>query len=106
MLLSGLAVLALALAPQVRAEEKEAKTVTLTGKVTCAKCDLQKADKCATVVVVKKGDDEKIYYFDTASNKKYHKGICQTPKDGTVTGTVEEKDGMNIVHVTKVKYKE
>jgi hypothetical protein len=106
MLLSGLAVLALALAPQVRAEEKAGKELKLSGKVTCAKCDLQKEAKCATVVVVKKGDDEKIYYFDTASNKKYHKDICQTPKDGTVTGTVSEKDGKNVVHVTKLEYKE
>src|ERR1700757_5163763 len=74
------------------AQEKAGKEVTLTGKITCAKCELGIEKKCATVIQVKKGDTETVYYFDKASNKKYHTDICQSPKPGTVTGKVT-KDG-------------
>jgi|SRR5262245_40021925 len=92
----GLAVV-LALVLSVNAADKEE---TLKGTITCAKCDLKKQDTCATVIKVK----DTVYYFDKDSAKKYHQEICKSPKDGTVTGTVSEKDGKKTVMVTKVEF--
>jgi hypothetical protein len=94
---------AAALVAGVSADDKksEAKEMKYEGTVTCAKCDLGKADKCATVIKVK----DEIYYFDDASHKKYHGKVCNSPMEGTVYGTVTEKDGKKIVKVTKVEYK-
>lgn len=83
------------------ADEKEAKEVTLEGKITCPKCDLATADKCGTVIKVK----DKIYWFDADSNKKYHKDICNDPKDGTVTGKVKKDGDKMVISVTKLEYK-
>ena len=85
------------------AEDKEE---TLKGTSTCAKCDLKKAEKCHTVIKVKEGDEEVVYWFDEASSKKHHRPICQEAKEGTVTGTVSKKDDKHIVKVSKVEFKE
>jgi hypothetical protein len=84
-----------------RADDKGAEK-TIKGTITCAKCDLKLQKTCHTVI--KSG--ETVYYFDTASNKKYHKKICQTPMEGSVTGTVTEKDGKKIIKAEKVNFKE
>ena len=100
----GLAfVLTLTLGLQADSKNGE-KKVTLKGSITCAKCDLKLADKCATVIKVEKDGKDTVYYFDTASNKKYHAKICTTPMDGTVSGTVTEKDGKKTVKVTKLEF--
>jgi hypothetical protein len=83
--------------------DKEEKT--LKGTITCAKCDLGLETKCATVVKVKEGDKDVVYYFDAKGDKANHKTICTTPKEGTVTGTVAEKDGKKVVTVSKVEWK-
>jgi len=83
----------------------QTKEVKLTGKVTCAKCDLKIEKDCATVVVVKEGGKDVLYYFDEKSSKANHDAICQTGREGTVTGTVSEKDGKKHVAVTKVAFK-
>ena len=99
--LSALFVVAIALAfvgaPAVAADKEE----TLKGTITCAKCDLKKADKCHTVVKV--GD--KIYWFDEASSKKFHKEICTEAKEGSVTGTVKKDGDKMVVTATKVEFK-
>jgi hypothetical protein len=84
----------------------EDKTVTLKGTITCAKCDLKKEKKCATVIVVKKDDKETVYYFDPASDKKNHKTICTEPKKGTVTGTVKKEGDKMVVTVKDIKFDE
>lgn len=99
--LFGLAV-ALTLVVGVRADEEK----TLKGTITCAKCGLKEADKCATVIQVKEGDKDVVYYFDKDSNKKHHKAICTESKKGTVKGTVKEEDGKKVVKVTKVEFDE
>jgi hypothetical protein len=81
------------------------KEVTLKGKVTCAKCDLKKVDKCTTVIVVKEDGKDVIYYLDEKSGKDNHKTICTEAKDGSVTGKVSEKDGKKIITATKVDIK-
>src|SRR5262249_47722140 len=70
-------VMLFALTAGVRADD-----VTLKGTITCAKCDLKKEKECMTVIKVKEGDKDVIYYFDVKdeeAKKKYHKEICQTP---------------------------
>jgi hypothetical protein len=86
----------------VQAADKE---VTLKGTVTCAKCDLKKEAKCATVIKVTEDGKDVVYYFDDKSGKENHKAICTEPKEGTVTGTVSEKDGKKVIKVTKVELK-
>lgn len=83
-----------------RSDEKKTEEVTLKGKVTCAKCDLKESESCHTVLVV----DKVTYWFDAASTKKYHKEICGGGKNGTVVGTVSEKDGKKVIAVTKLDY--
>lgn len=82
-----------------------ADEVTLDGKVCCAKCELGKETKCATVVVVKKGDKEEMYYFDTDSNKKFHKDYCSGSTDAKVVAKVTEKDGKKWIAVSKIEAK-
>ena len=96
------AVLCLGLVAGVTADEE--KAVTMEGKVTCPKCELKKADKCATVLVVKKGDEETIYWFDKDSHSKDHKEICSEGKAAKVTATVTEKDGKKWLKVTKLEW--
>jgi|SRR6516162_1461583 hypothetical protein len=98
---SGL-VVAMFLVMAVRAAED--KEETLKGNITCAKCELKKATKCATVVVVKKDDKETVYYFDKDGHKKYHDDICKGGKKGTVTGTVKKDGEKMIVTVKELKY--
>jgi hypothetical protein len=100
----GLAVLFALMVVAIRAEEKAGQEQTLKGTITCAKCDLKLTSKCATVIKVTKGGKDTVYYFDTASNKKYHKNICTTPMEGEVTGTVSTEGGKHIVHVDKVHF--
>jgi len=96
----GLAVV-LALVATVRADEKE---VTLKGKITCAKCDLQESKTCHTVIVVSKDGKDVVYYLDDKSAKANHKPICQGAKEGIVKGTVSEKDGKHWIKATKVTF--
>ena len=59
------------------------------------------ADKCHTVIKV----GEKVYWFDEASSKKYHKEICTEAKEGTVTGTVKKDGDKMVITATKVEFK-
>ena len=100
-------VCALFLVGFVGADDKKAgKEVTLKGTVECGKCHLKKEKSCATVVVVKESGKEVVYYFDKDSSKKFHEDICTEAKEGTVTGTVMEKDGKKWISATKVEFKE
>ena len=102
--LLGVAIVFAMVTAVLAADDKE---VTLKGTITCAKCDLKVEGQtsCATVIKVKEGGKDVVYYFDKASHKKEHKAICTTPKEGTVTGKVSEKDGKKTVEVTKVDFK-
>ena len=88
----------------IEAGEKKDKEVTLKGSITCGKCDLKVDKKCATVIVVKKGDKETVYYFDPAGHKKYHGDVCTAAKAGSVTGVVSKAGKKNIIKVSELKY--
>jgi type 1 fimbria pilin len=81
------------------------KEVTLSGKVTCTKCDLKKGKDCETVVVVKESGKDVMYYLDAKSGKANHDAICQGGKDGSVTGVVSEKGGKKVITASKVDLK-
>jgi len=94
------------LAVGLRAEEK--KEVTLKGDIMCAKCELKEKDlkKCQTVIQVKEGGKDVTYYFIDKGNKEsYHEEVCGGGrKEGTVKGTVAEKDGKKWITPSKVEY--
>jgi hypothetical protein len=94
----GLAVM-LVVAARVSAEDKE---VTLKGTILCAKCELKETEKCTNAIRVKEDGKEVVYYFDDKGNKEsYHKKICQKTAEGSVTGTVSEKDGKKYIKPAK-----
>ena len=95
---------ALVFAGALRAEEK--KEVTLKGEILCAKCELKEAKKCTTAIVVKEDGKDITYYFKDKGNKEtYHEDVCGGGrKEGTVTGTVTEKDGKKYITPSKVEY--
>ncbi len=82
------------------AKADDKKEEKLKGTITCAKCDLGESPKCHTVIKVK----DKLYWFDAASNKKYHADTCKKAKEGSVTGSVTTKDGKSTIKVSKVEY--
>ena len=83
----------------------DAKEVTLKGTAVCAKCELKETDKCQDALKVKEDGKDVVYLLaDNAVAKKFHKTICQAPKeDVTVIGTVSEKDGKKIITATKIE---
>jgi len=81
----------------------DAKEKTLKGTLTCGKCGLSLAPACHTVLQVKEGDKDVVYWLDPAKGKE-HKEICAEPKKGSVTGAVSEKDGKKFVKVKEVKF--
>lgn len=94
--------LVFAVAVSTQAADTEEK---LEGKITCAKCDLKKEEKCATVIVVKDKDKKDVvYYFDADSNKKYHGKICSDSKMGSVTGTVKKDGDKMVITVKELKF--
>ena len=95
--------LGLVLAAGATAADKE---VTLTGKVMCAKCELKQAKKCQTVIQVQEAGKTVTYWFLDKGNKEdYHEEVCGGGRsEGTVTGTVSEKDGKKWITPRKVTY--
>jgi hypothetical protein len=85
-------------------DKKAEKEVTLKGLICCNKCELGNTTKCETVIQVKKDKEETVYIFDAAAHKKYHGGICNDPKKGSVTGTVKDVDKKKVITVTKVVF--
>ena len=85
------------------AQDKE-KQVTLKGSITCGKCDLGVDKKCATVIVVKAGDKETVYYFDAASHKAHHDGVCTEAKKGSVDAVVTDDGKKKVISVKKLTF--
>jgi hypothetical protein len=62
--------------------------------------------KCTTAIRVKEEGKDVVYYFDDKGAKEdYHEVVCGgATHDGTVKGTVYEKDGKKYVKPSKVEY--
>ena len=96
--------LVFALALTASAEEKKAdKGKTYEGTLTCAKCDLKLETKCMTVLKVKDGDKDVVYYLDDKAGKANHKAICTEAKKAKVTGTVKKDGDKQILTASKVE---
>jgi hypothetical protein len=100
--LSGLLGLGLIGFLVMAARAEDEKEVTLHGTILCAKCELHETAKCANAIRVEKDGTKTVYYFDDRGAKeKYHKNICQEPKEGSVTGMVSEKEGKKYIKPKK-----
>ncbi len=107
MKLTGIVLTVLALVCLFTAGSRAAdKEVTLKGTIMCGKCELKQTKKCATLIKVKESDKDVIYWFDDKGNREeYHEEVCGGgKKEGTVIGTVFEKDGKKWVKPSKVEY--
>lgn len=78
--------------------------VTLTGMMVCGKCKLHITSKCQNVLQVE-NDGTNMNYFLTQNqvSKDFHSNICTTDGEkATVTGTVKEKHGKEMLTPTKI----
>lgn len=87
------------------AADAASKEVTITGNATCAKCALHEGDKCQTVIQAQQDGKAVSYYLtDNDTSKAFHKNICSGPGEKvTATGTVKEKDGKEMLTVSKIE---
>ena len=80
------------------------KEVTITGTMVCGKCTLHETKSCQNVVQVEKDGKTVNYYLKQNDvSKGMHEPICGGSSEKvTVTGTVKEKDGKEILTPTKI----
>lgn len=85
----GILVVALLAMPAVAG-----KTVTLEGKVLCAKCTLHKdgQDHCQNVLVVEKKGKQKQYFMTKNETYEHFGEVCKGSTAVRVTGEVQKKD--------------
>jgi hypothetical protein len=87
------------------AVDTASKEVTITGNAVCAKCTLHESDKCQTVIQTQVAGKAVNYYLtDNDVSKAFHKNICSGPGEKvTATGTITEKDGKQMLTVSKIE---
>ena len=87
------------------AADAASKEVTITGSMVCGKCTLHETDKCQNVVQVEKDGKTVNYYLkENDVSKASHKAVCGgTAEKVTVTGTVTEKDGKQMMTPAKIE---
>ena len=100
-LLAGLAIATLA---GFALAGEAAKTVTVTGKIVCAKCSLQKDDakECQNVIVADVDGKSVEYYLAKNALSEEFGHVCKGEKAVVATGTVSEKDGKTWLTPTKM----
>ena len=86
------------------AAEDASKETTVTGNLVCAKCTLHETKECENVVQVEKDGKTVNYYLKQNDvSKAAHDPICSgSPEKVTVTGTVKEKGGKEMMTPTKI----
>ena len=87
------------------AVDDSSKEVTITGSMVCAKCSLHETKECQNVVQVEKDGKTVNYYLKQNDvSKAAHDPICGgTSEKVTVTGTVKEKGGKEMMTPTKIE---
>lgn len=96
-------VLALAIGIMAVGTVSAAET-TLKGTLSCAKCQLKKADKCQDVLTVTDAQGASTEYWivkNEAAEKAGHQ--CSKTAPATVTGEVTEKDGTKWITASKIE---
>jgi hypothetical protein len=83
---------------------EEAKTVTVTGKIVCAKCSLKKEDakECQNVIVADDSGKTVEYYLVKNKLAEDFGHVCKGEKNVVATGTLSEKDGKTWITATKM----
>ena len=86
--------------------QDKGKEVTLKGTLLCAKCTLGQTPDCTTAIQVKEGDTTVTYYLDDkGASEEHHEPICGgAKKEGSVVGTVQEREGKKYIKPSKVVY--
>jgi len=81
------------------------KEVTFSGMCVCAKCVLHETPECQNVLQVEKDGKTVNYYLaQNDTSKAFHDNICTTSGEKvTATGTVSEKDGKQVMTVSKIE---
>jgi hypothetical protein len=95
-----------AIAPsRLFADDTSNKEVTLTGMCVCAKCVLHETKECQNVLQIQKDGKTVNYYLaQNDISKAFHDNICTTSGEKvTATGTVSEKDGKQVMTVSKIE---
>lgn len=83
---------------------EKAQKVDLEGTLLCAKCSLgQDFKQCTSALVVKKGDEEKIFYIVDNDVLEAAGKPCMDQSQAKVSGTAVEKDGKTWVTATKIE---
>lgn len=83
----------------------DAETVTVEGKVMCAKCKLhaEGLDKCQNVLVVEADGEEKHFWLAANKANKEFGDVCMATPMVKATGTVSEKDGHTWLTASKIE---
>lgn len=80
------------------------KEVTLVGTVQCAKCDLSQTDSCQSVLAVKRGEKDEIYYVTAnVASKAFQDGTCSGMPKIKVTGVVKETAEKKEITASKIE---
>jgi hypothetical protein len=100
-LMAGLAMAGAAFAAQAA----DSKAITITGNMVCGKCTLHETASCQNVIQVEQdGKTVKYYLTKNDTSDAMHDDVCHgDSKKVTATGTVEEKDGKEMLTVTKLE---
>jgi hypothetical protein len=83
----------------------EGKTVTVTGKLLCAKCTAKKADakECQSIIVASENGKDVEYYLAKNAAATEFGHVCKGEKAVTATGVVTMKDGKTWIEATKIE---
>jgi len=87
------------------AADDASKETTLTGKMVCGKCVLHETKSCQNVVqVTQDGKTVNYYLTQNETSKSQHEAICGGSSEKvTVTGTVKETDGKEMLTASKIE---
>ena len=80
-------------------------TVTVEGKIVCAKCNLKEEEfkKCQNVLIVDTdGEKSRFYIVMNEANSEFG-DVCMAEKEARVTGKVSEKDGRTWIAATEIE---
>jgi hypothetical protein len=82
----------------------DAKPVTVTGKLVCAKCTLQKDDakECQNVIVAQENGKAVEYYLAKNALSEEFGHVCKAEKNVVATGMLSTKDGKTWITASKI----
>ena len=105
LLLMAAVLLAVVAPARLFAADSSSKEVTLSGMMVCAKCVLHETKECQNVLQIQKDGKTVNYYLaQNDISKSFHDNICKTEGEKvTATGKLSEKDGKQMMTVSKIE---